>query len=97
MERPERMPGESTSEFMARWSDWNDHLRRLKREARKATRRRRERVALEEREFVFVERARCPGCGSIDLETQRSVTDGERSEKKTKCRQCGKNFSVILE
>ena len=48
--------------------------------------------------LVFIERARCPECGSTDLQTQRSTRHGDDSiSRRTKCRSCGLGFTVIVE
>lgn len=49
--------------------------------------------------YVFVQRPRCPSCGSVDLKTQRSLpeqSDGSKA-RCVKCRTCGENFIVVHE
>jgi len=48
--------------------------------------------------YVFVTKARCPECGSADLQTKRSKTQADGSiERRTWCRGCNHKFFVILE
>ena len=48
--------------------------------------------------YVFVERARCPACGSVDLQTIRSKKHGDGTiERRTQCRTCFHRFFVVLE
>ena len=48
--------------------------------------------------YVFVERPRCPACGSGDLQTIRSQNqhDGTTS-RRTWCKVCNHRFFVIVE
>jgi DNA-directed RNA polymerase subunit RPC12/RpoP len=49
--------------------------------------------------YVFIERPRCPACGSTELQTVRSKsdkTDGSTS-RRTACKECGHKFFVIVE
>lgn len=48
--------------------------------------------------YVFVERARCPACGSADLQTVRSKDQGDGTvERRTQCRGCFHRFFVVVE
>lgn len=51
--------------------------------------------ALQDQRFVYVQRPRCPQCGSTKQTTTRSVDnfDGTRTQNK-RCR-CGHAFSLI--
>jgi hypothetical protein len=54
--------------------------------------------AAETLRYVYVERPRCPVCGSDDLHTTRSEDQGDGSTAKTtNCRTCRHHFFVILE
>jgi DNA-directed RNA polymerase subunit M/transcription elongation factor TFIIS len=49
-------------------------------------------------EYVFVPRARCPGCESADFLTYRSAANGDGSTTRhTQCRYCGHKFRVVME
>ena len=48
--------------------------------------------------YVFVERTRCPACGSSDLQTIRSKDQGDGTvERRTQCRSCFHRFFVVVE
>jgi len=48
--------------------------------------------------YVFVERPRCPACGSADLKTNKTTRDPDGSAcRDTKCRDCGWHFFVVVE
>lgn len=48
--------------------------------------------------YVFVERARCPVCGSANLQTVRSKNQGDGTiERRTQCRGCHHKFFVVVE
>jgi hypothetical protein len=48
--------------------------------------------------YVYIEKARCPVCGSDDLKTQHSEDQGDGSTKRdTLCRGCGWKFFVVEE
>jgi DNA-directed RNA polymerase subunit RPC12/RpoP len=49
--------------------------------------------------YVFIERPRCPACGSAELQTIRSKSDKSDGSKarRTACRDCGHRFFVIVE
>jgi len=48
--------------------------------------------------FVFIERPRCPKCGSADLQTVRSKNQGDGTvERRTQCRICFHRFFVVVE
>jgi transcriptional regulator NrdR family protein len=48
--------------------------------------------------MVFVERAKCPRCESIDLHTKKSIDQRDGSTmRRTVCRECGEKFLVIIE
>ena len=48
--------------------------------------------------YVFVARARCPACGSANLQTIRSQRQGDNTvERRTQCRSCHHKFRVIVE
>ena len=48
--------------------------------------------------YVFIERAKCPACGSSNLQTIRSRNQGDGStERRTQCRQCFHRFFVVVE
>lgn len=48
--------------------------------------------------YVFIERAKCPACGSVRLRTYRTSRHGDDSvTRHTECRDCGEKFFVILE
>lgn len=48
--------------------------------------------------LVFIERAKCPTCGSADLQTRRSVQNGDASvSRDTLCRECNTHFIVVVE
>ena len=51
-----------------------------------------------EPEFIFVERPRCPLCGSRELKTYRSTShdDGTR-ERHARCVSCGQRSRLIIE
>jgi transposase-like protein len=54
--------------------------------------------AAEALRYVFVEKVRCPRCGSDELKTTRSVNQGDGStQRTTNCRSCGHHFFVIEE
>lgn len=55
--------------------------------------------AAERTRYVFVVRARCPQCGSLDLQTVRSVSDRTEGTvtRRTECRTCFHRFFVVLE
>lgn len=55
--------------------------------------------AAERTRYVFVVRARCPQCGSADLQTVRSHTDQAEGSvtRRTQCRACDHRFFVVLE
>lgn len=54
--------------------------------------------AAEATRYIFIERAHCPACGSIDLQTLRSQQQGDGViQRRTLCRTCGHKFFVILE
>jgi len=52
----------------------------------------------DELRYCYIERARCPVCGSTDLETKRSQDqhDGTTS-RRTWCKECNHRFFVIVE
>lgn len=55
-------------------------------------------AARAEDRYVFIERARCPSCGSARLRTYRTSRHGDESvTRHTECRDCGQKFFVILE
>jgi len=55
-------------------------------------------AAAESVRYVFIERARCPACGSTDLQTIRSRPQGDgTTERRTQCRGCHHKFFVIVE
>jgi ferredoxin-like protein FixX len=48
--------------------------------------------------YVFIERARCPECGSCNLRTYHSAPQGDGSVlRHTACRECGTKFRVVAE
>ncbi len=48
--------------------------------------------------YVYIERPRCPVCGSADLRTLRSKDQGDGSvSRRTACQACGRRFFVIVE
>lgn len=48
--------------------------------------------------YVFIERTRCPVCGSADLQTVRSKNQGDGTvERRTQCRGCFHKFIVVVE
>lgn len=48
--------------------------------------------------IVFIERARCPGCGSANLRTYRSTDQGDGSVlRHCVCRDCGERVRVVVE
>jgi len=48
--------------------------------------------------YVYIERPRCPKCGSIDLQTIRSRNQGDGTiERRTQCRGCFHKFFVVVE
>ena len=48
--------------------------------------------------YVFVERPRCPVCGSIDLQTVRTERQVDETKiQRKKCRRCAHRFLVIWE
>ena len=54
--------------------------------------------AAESLRYIFVERPRCPRCGSPALKTQKTVNHGDDSiTRETKCRDCGHRFFVVVE
>ena len=54
--------------------------------------------AAEHDRYVFVERARCPRCGSLKLKTTRTERHGDESvTRHTVCRECGAKFYVVVE
>lgn len=54
--------------------------------------------AAETLRYVFVEKPRCPRCGSDQLKTTRSDDQGDgTTSKTTNCRECGHHFFVIVE
>ena len=54
--------------------------------------------AAESLRYVFVERARCPKCASVNLDRKRSADQGDGSIKRTvNCLQCSHHFYVIEE
>ena len=54
--------------------------------------------ATERLAYVFIERARCPACGSADLQTLRSKNQGDgTTERRTQCRTCFHKFKVVVE
>ena len=55
-------------------------------------------TATESLRYVFIERARCPACGSDDLHTTRVEDQGDGSTARTtNCRRCKHHFFVIVE
>lgn len=52
-----------------------------------------------ERRYVFVERTRCPVCGSPSLRAYKTLPpDGDGSVSRyTRCRACGHKFIVVEE
>jgi transcriptional regulator NrdR family protein len=47
---------------------------------------------------VFVDRPRCPSCDGIDLKTTKSIDQGDGSTlRRTRCRECGCKFHVVVE
>jgi hypothetical protein len=57
-----------------------------------------DRLSRPDRLIVFIERPRCPWCGSLNLQTQRSLRQRDGSRKRiTVCRDCATNFDVIVE
>jgi hypothetical protein len=54
--------------------------------------------AAESDRYVFIERARCPKCGSDDLHTTRGKNQGDGSTcTTTNCRTCKHHFFIITE
>ncbi len=51
------------------------------------------------RRYVFIERPRCPECGSTHLRTIRSKSDKNdgSTSRRTVCKACGHKFFVIVE
>lgn len=49
------------------------------------------------RAVVLVERPRCPGCGSCNLQTDRSTREGEIITRLATCRTCGAKLMIVLE
>lgn len=48
--------------------------------------------------YVAFRRPRCPFCESMKLETFKSLPNGDGSvTRKTRCRECDKEFRVIAE
>jgi hypothetical protein len=48
--------------------------------------------------YVFMERPRCPVCGSADLRTIRSQDQGDGTiQRRTQCRVCFHKFIVVVE
>ena len=49
--------------------------------------------------YVYIERPRCPACGSADLRTLRSTTDDSdgSTARRTCCLNCDHRFFVIVE
>jgi DNA-directed RNA polymerase subunit M/transcription elongation factor TFIIS len=48
--------------------------------------------------YVFIERPRCPRCGSAALVTIRTETTGDESlTRRTRCRECQHVFFIIWE
>lgn len=48
--------------------------------------------------LVFIERPRCPTCGSADLQTRRTTQNGDASlSRDTLCRECKLHFVVVVE
>lgn len=48
--------------------------------------------------YVFIEKARCPACGSAALQTIRSKDQGDgTTERRTQCRVCFHRFFVVVE
>ena len=55
-------------------------------------------MAGESLRYVYIERARCPACGSADLQTIRSKDQGDGTvARRTQCRQCFHKFVVVVE
>jgi hypothetical protein len=47
---------------------------------------------------VFIDRARCPECGSCDLQSYRTDSNGDETvTRRTFCRECFFRFLVVVE
>jgi DNA-directed RNA polymerase subunit RPC12/RpoP len=48
--------------------------------------------------IVFVERPRCPACGSIRLQTYRTTQNGDSTvTRHARCRDCSQRILVVVE
>ncbi len=48
--------------------------------------------------FVTIHRPRCPECDGDDLQTQRSIDNGDGTRTRiTVCRSCDCHFDVVVE
>ena len=48
--------------------------------------------------YVYIERPRCPVCGSTNLQTIRSKDQRDGSvSRRTACKECGHRFFVIVD
>ena len=55
-------------------------------------------MAGESLRYVYIDRARCPACGSVNVKTTRSVNQGDGSTMRTaNCRECRHHFFIIVE
>jgi len=95
IEGPPRMPDESVDAYMARldglkWQRYRDEARIAK--ARRS-------IRVDERQAVTITRARCPHCGSHDLQSTRTTQLGsdEAVMRDTVCRICKTKFPVFVE
>jgi hypothetical protein len=54
--------------------------------------------AAEPSRYVYIEKAKCPECGSVDVKTTRSTDQGDGSiSRRTVCKSSGYHFFVIVE
>ena len=50
------------------------------------------------RPYVFVERPRCPACGSVDLHPYKTVQQGDGSTLRyVRCKSCGEKAFLVIE
>lgn len=48
--------------------------------------------------YVFIEKARCPKCGSPELKTTKTEKHGDDAvTRHTTCRECSWKFFVVIE
>ena len=49
--------------------------------------------------YVFCERARCPGCGSVRLKVYKTIggDDDDSVTRYTRCKDCGQRFIIVAE